>query len=185
MAETNTSPVSKQVEVAWIAALKVISIVRPALDTLLKVLNLSSHHLAEQKLPNGAVSLFLNIRNSAQKEPIEFLRLKVHRCDVRVEFPAERRMHYENLIDLEPYETEGRGIGFSNIYDLSNLSTALCNDLEERLFHFPGKMECCSLQDTCKERGYCIARNQEEAASCRYKQALYKGLVIFKGATFS
>ncbi len=184
MADIEKTPVSKQVEVAWIAALKVISIIRPALDSLLKVLNLSAHHLKARKMSNGAVLLFLNIYNRAQKEPIEFVRLKVHRCDVRIEFPAARRKHYENLIDLEPFESEGWGIGFANIYNLSDLSTAICNDLEDRLFHFPGELACCPLQEICKERGYCIAHNQEEAASCSYKQTLYKGLVIFKGATF-
>ncbi len=167
------------------ASKNVVAKLRPSLDRLLKILNLSADHLVAEELSNGGICLRLNLRSDKELPPEQsvLLRLKASPESVRIEFPAAHSSYYASKFPLEPYQVDAFNVAFVDPFDLNTLSTAVCRDLQDRLLHYPPSFNHCPIYQQCRSSGYCVAPDQDSAVGCAYRRTLYQGLSYFKGIT--
>ncbi len=184
----------EQLNFAQISGLQVsdvLSALRPEIDTVLRKFNFSPRHIADNDLKDGGISLRLNIQPSNlsasgilngkadQAGNAVLIRIKKRKDIFKVEFPADKKQHYELFLKVEPRASNGWCAAFFDAASVGALANAVCGDLEWRLLHYPSDFGCCSRYEECSAVGRCIAHDQDMAAGCYYKRNLYNGRIFY------
>lgn len=164
----------------------IFAFVRPLIDKLLPLFNLSPRHVSIAPLKPKGSSLSYSISPSifaAQDAKSNKTRGAVV-CRIidqtkvtYIEFPADRAAFYSSIgtttkVGATPQYLR---INLPANPNLSVIADAICADIDAFLRAFPSDIACCGQYQKCSEIGHCIQANQDLAIGCYYKKNLMAG----------
>lgn len=169
--------------------------IRPYIDELLPVYNLSPRHISigplmeKEKIVGKSIyysispSIFSSDDENAKKaRGTVILHIKDQVRRSFIEFPVNRASYY---CAIGKTTSEGASDGYLRINlepfpDIALIASAVCSDIEAFLRVFPSDIACCDLYEQCSAAGRCICNNQELAVGCYYKRNLMSGKIYYK-----
>lgn len=173
---------------------KIASAIRPAIDALLPLFNLSPRHISIGPLRKKETvigkSIYYSFSPSIFSPDDEAAKnargtVILHIIDqVRrsfIEFPESRASFYSDVGDLTAV---GASDGYLRLnldtpLDLQTLADAVCADIDAFLRVFPSDIACCDLYEACSDAGRCICKDQDLAVGCYYKRNLMSGRIFY------
>ena len=178
---------------------EIIAAIRPSIDALLPLFNLSARHVSsgplrenvgksnEKKIGTSlsfsiAPSSLASLDSNANKSRgAVILRVKDQVLRSYLEFPADRKSFYASIGEITAVGAAESflRINLDAVPDTDAIASAVCADIGARLRVFPSDFACCGLYKQCSDAGRCISDNQDMAAGCYYKRNLMAGKVFF------
>lgn len=172
----------------------IAAVIRPALNDLLPIFNLSPRHISFRPLTEKgkqvgvsisyciAPSVIATADDSVSKAGGSVIcRLKEQTKQSYIEFPADRANYYSAIGEISHVGASSQclRINLPSYPDLEQIASAVCADVDNRLRNFPCDIACCHLYEACSDAGRCISENQDMAARCYYKRNLLAGRVFY------
>lgn len=168
----------------------IVAFIRPEIDKLLPMFNLSSRHVSigplKQKEKAVGSSIFYSISPSVfasqdaksnKTRGAVVCRIKDQTNVTFIEFPADRAAFYSSIGTATKVGASSQclRINLPASPNLSVIADAICADIDAFLRAFPSDIACCGQYRKCSEIGHCINDNQDLAIGCYYKKNLMAG----------
>lgn len=168
----------------------IFAFVRPLIDKLLPLFNLSPRHVSiaplkqKDKVVGSSLSYSISPSVFAAQDAKSnktrgavVCRIKDQTNVTYIEFPADRAAFYSSIGTATKVGAASQclRINLPANPNLGVIADAICADIDAFLRAFPSDIACCGQYQKCSEIGHCIQANQDLAIGCYYKKNLMAG----------
>lgn len=160
----------------------IVKAIRPEIDSVLDAFNLSPRHVSLKEISSGYSFAFSISPSTLQADSDNessprcgvICRVKDQKTRTFLEFPSDRSTYYSKIGEITDIGAVSGclRINLDSFPDTKQIGTSICEDIKDRLLHFPSDFACCDLYVECSNAEKCIAKNQDLAAGCYYKRNL-------------